>query len=73
MAPATHTQERLDIRFPQKGLLKGMTQDEERCELVRDEHVTRIRFHDYAQVYSVPGLYNQLFGGPGLETRCVSP
>lgn len=63
---------RLDIRFPQRGL-KGIAQNEEWCELVEGEFVTRIRFHDYAQVYSIPGLYNQLFGGPDSETRCVSP
>lgn len=71
-APAAPPQGRLDIRFPQRGL-KGVPQDDEWCELVEGEHVTRIRFHDYAQVYSIPGLYNQLFGGPGSETRCISP
>ncbi|KAL1856333.1 hypothetical protein Daus18300_010818 [Diaporthe australafricana] len=66
-------QERLDIRFPQRDL-KGVPQDDEWCEVVEgDGHVTRVRFHDYAQVYGIPGLYNQLFGGPGSETRCVSP
>lgn len=50
-----------------------MPQDDEWCELVEGEHVTRIRFHDYAQVYSIPGLYNQLFGGPDSETKCISP
>lgn len=71
-APAAPAQERLDIRFPQRGL-KGVPQDDEWCELVEGEHVTRIRFHDYAQVYSIPGLYNQLFGGPDSETKCISP
>lgn len=72
MAPSTPLQRRLDIRFPQQGL-KDVAQDDEWCELVDGEHVTRIRFHDYAQVYSIPGLYNQLFGGPDSETGCVSP
>ncbi|KAH8787978.1 hypothetical protein F5883DRAFT_657366 [Diaporthe sp. PMI_573] len=70
--PAALAQERLDIRFPQRDL-KGIAQDDEWCELVEGEHVTPIRFHDYAQVFSIPGLYNQLFGGPDSETRCVSP
>lgn len=71
-ATAAPAQERLDIRFPQRGM-KGVAQDDEWCELVEGEHVTRIRFHDYAQVFSIPGLYDQLFGGPGSETKCISP
>lgn len=71
-APAAPAQGRLDIRFPQRGL-KDVPQDDEWCELVEGEHVTRIRFHDYAQVFSIPGLYNQLFGGPDSETKCISP
>lgn len=71
-APAAPAYGRLDIRFPQRGL-KDVPQDDEWCELVEGEHVTRIRFHDYAQVYSIPGLYNQLFGGPDSETKCISP
>ncbi|KAI3391661.1 hypothetical protein diail_6999 [Diaporthe ilicicola] len=69
---AAPTQGRLDIRFPQRGL-EGVPQDDEWCELVEGDHVSRIRFHDYAHVFSIPGLYDQLFGGAGSETRCVSP
>lgn len=69
---AAPPQERLDIRFPQRDL-KGVPQDDEWCELVEGDHVTRVRLHDYAQVYNIRGLYNQLFGGPGSDTRCVSP
>lgn len=72
MATSAPVQGRLDIRFPQREL-KNVAQDDEWCELVEGHRVTRIRFHDYAQVYSIPGLYNQLFGGPDSETRCVSP
>lgn len=71
-AGAETLQGRLEIRFPQREL-KDVPQDEEWCELVKGEHVTRIRFHDYAQVFNIPGLYNQLFGGPDSETKCVSP
>lgn len=71
-APAAPVLGRLDIRFPQRGL-RDVPQDDEWCEVVEGEHVTRIRFHDYAQVYSLPGLYNQLFGGPDSETKCISP
>jgi predicted TPR repeat methyltransferase len=65
---------RYDIHFPQRHQ-KGVPQDEEWCEIFpKGESVaTRVRFHDYAQVFSYPGLYNQLFGGPDSETQCVSP
>jgi SAM-dependent methyltransferase len=47
-----------------------LPQDEEWCEVVIDGHVQRIRFHDYAQVYAVPGLYEHLFRD---RLCCVSP
>lgn len=69
---AAPAQRRLDIRFPQRDM-KDVPQDDEWCELVEGEKVTRVRFHDYARVFSIPGLYDQLFGGPDSETKCVSP
>lgn len=69
---AAPAQGRLDIRFPQRDM-KDVPQDDEWCELVEGGHVTRVRFHDYARVFSIPGLYDQLFGGPDSETKCVSP
>ncbi len=54
------------IRFPPKGL----PQDEEWCEVEVDGHWKRIRFHDYDQVYSVPGLYETIFY---RTLRCNSP
>ena len=36
-------------------------QDEEFCEVVLDGEVRRIRFHDYDEIFEVPGLYEQLF------------
>jgi SAM-dependent methyltransferase len=58
-----------DIRFP---ICNGTTvdQDEEWCEVRLDEEWRRIRFHDYHEVYSIPGLYEQLFYD---ELRCDSP
>ena len=65
---------RLHIRFPQEhDTSKIISQDEETCEIVEGDTVTTVRFHDYAQVFSVPGLYDQLFGGPDSETKCISP
>lgn len=70
--PAMAPQARLNIRFPQRDQ-KGVSQNSEWCELIEGDTTTRSRFHDYAQVFSKPGLYDQLFGGPDSETRCVSP
>ncbi|CAF9921696.1 MAG: hypothetical protein GOMPHAMPRED_002366 [Gomphillus americanus] len=65
---------RLHIRFPQEASTsKTIPQDEETCEIVEGDKVTTVRFHDYAQVFSIPGLYDQLFGGPDSETKCISP
>lgn len=62
----------LVIRFPQRSE-DEVAQDEEWCEVVDGETVTKVRFHDYAQIFSTPGLYNQLFGGVDSETKCISP
>lgn len=45
-------------------------QDEEWCEVVADNKTRRIRFHDYDQVFQIPGLYEKLF----YDTlECCSP
>lgn len=54
------------IRFPRK-MLK---QDEEWCEVHIQGAWKRIRFHDYHEVYSVPGLYETIFY---RTLRCNSP
>jgi predicted TPR repeat methyltransferase len=45
-------------------------QDSECCEVRVDGEVRRIRFHDYHEIYNLPGLYEQLFYD---ELKCVSP
>ena len=45
-------------------------QDAECCDVVIDGEKRRIRFHDYADIYTVPGLYERLFY---TELRCQSP
>jgi predicted TPR repeat methyltransferase len=60
----------LEIRLPGDAGA-GLDQDEEFCELVaEDGSVRRIRFHDYAEIYRVPGLYEQLFAE---ALACDSP
>jgi hypothetical protein len=48
------------IRFPSHAAAE-LSQDEEWCEVLLDGDWTRIRFHDYGEIYSVPGLYEHLF------------
>ena len=36
-------------------------QDQEWCEIALDGATRRIRFHDYDEIYSIPGLYEHLF------------
>lgn len=47
-----------------------LDQDEEWCELEIDGERRRIRFHDYADIYDVPGLYEHLFAE---LLECSSP
>jgi SAM-dependent methyltransferase len=49
---------------------KGADQDEEWCEVERDGETRRLRFHDYSDIYSIPGLYERLIYE---ELRCDSP
>jgi predicted TPR repeat methyltransferase len=65
----TSTAEHFDIIFPAS---RGADhdQDEEWCELSIDGETRRIRFHDYDQIFAIPGLYEQLFYE---ELKCVSP
>ena len=54
------------IRFPSRSL----PQDEEWCEVRIEGSWKKIRFHDYDQVYKVPGLYETIFY---RTLRCNSP
>ena len=55
------------IRFPKAKVLE---QDEEWCEVKVDDSWKKIRFHDYNEVYRVPGLYETIFY---RTLRCNSP
>ena len=65
-----HTREavRYAIAFPEAD--SQADQDSECCDVRVDGEVRRIRFHDYHEIYSVPGLYEQLFYD---ELKCASP
>lgn len=49
----------LQIRLPQPENL--LDQDAEHCSVLIDGEWRRYRFHDYADIYTVPGLYEALF------------
>ncbi|MEA2451036.1 MAG: hypothetical protein QOG63_2968 [Thermoleophilaceae bacterium] len=57
------------LRLPD-GASSKADQDEEWCEVERDGETRRLRFHDYADIYSIPGLYERLIYE---ELRCDSP
>lgn len=57
------------IRFPSDSDAE-LSQDEEWCEVLLDDGWRRIRFHDYGDIYAVPGLYEHLFY---TRLRCQSP
>lgn len=59
---------RYEIDFPEADA--AADQDSECCDVRIDGDVRRIRFHDYHEIYSVPGLYEQLFYD---ELKCQSP
>ena len=46
-----------ELRIPEAAL----NQDEEWCELVVEGETRRVRFHDYHEIYAIPGLYERLF------------
>jgi 2-polyprenyl-3-methyl-5-hydroxy-6-metoxy-1,4-benzoquinol methylase len=48
----------------------GGDQDQEWCEVAINGERRRIRFHDYHEIYEVPGLYERLFYD---ELECDSP
>lgn len=48
----------------------GISQDEEWCEIVVDGGRRRIRFHDYHEIFRIPGLYESLFYE---RLKCCAP
>ena len=49
---------------------EGLAQDEEWCVVTVDGCRKRIRFHDYASIYEIPGLYEKIFYD---RLKCNSP
>ncbi|GGM33821.1 hypothetical protein GCM10012275_01520 [Longimycelium tulufanense] len=59
---------RFRITFPDSSVARP--QDAERCLVEIDGRWREIRFHDYARIYAIKGLYEQLFYD---RLRCSSP
>ena len=49
------------VHLPPEHVRCELDQDEEWCEIEVQGERRRIRFHDYAAIYAVPGLYKRLF------------
>ena len=57
---ATESKEKILIRFPEQ-VEGALPQDAEYCEVEIGAQWRRIRFHDYNEIYAIPGLYERLF------------
>jgi SAM-dependent methyltransferase len=57
------------LRLPEEASTSA-DQDEEWFEVEQDGETRRLRFHDYSEIYSIPGLYERLIYE---ELRCESP
>ncbi|MEJ7716313.1 MAG: methyltransferase domain-containing protein [Thermoleophilaceae bacterium] len=68
-SPSATAEKPFEITFP-KGREEDRDQDEEFCEVALDGETRRIRFHDYHELYAIPGLYEQLFYE---KLKCDSP
>jgi SAM-dependent methyltransferase len=60
---------RLSVTFPERSAV-DLDQDEEWFEFGQGRGARRIRFHDYGEIYAVPGLYEHLFYE---RLKCQSP
>ncbi|PZS07319.1 MAG: methyltransferase [Solirubrobacterales bacterium] len=58
------------VHLPPEHARAELDQDEEWCQLEVDGERRKIRFHDYAEIYAVPGLYERLFAE---RLQCDSP
>ena len=58
------------LHLPSAGERVALDQDEEWCEIEMGGTRRRIRFHDYAEIYKIPGLYERLFAE---QLECDSP
>jgi SAM-dependent methyltransferase len=65
----TQTLSQLTVRFPSDDEAAA-SQDTEWCEVRVDGETHTIRFHDYHEIYDIPGLYERIFHD---HLQCRSP
>ena len=65
----TLTLPRLRVRFPSDDEAAA-SQDTEWCEVIAAGEQHTIRFHDYHEIYEIPGLYELIFHD---HLKCASP
>jgi SAM-dependent methyltransferase len=65
--PEAATEADFEVELPEVGQLG---QDEEWCEILVGGERRRIRFHDYHEIYDIPGFYERLFYE---QLECQSP
>ena len=58
---STLSEESLEVHLPRAGAF-GLEQDEEFFEIEENGRRRRLRCHDYGEIFSVPGLYERIFG-----------
>ncbi|MBO0767862.1 MAG: methyltransferase domain-containing protein [Solirubrobacterales bacterium] len=66
---STLTNDQFIVHLP-KSASTDLQQDQEYFELEQGGQRRRLRFHDYGEIYSVPGLYEHLFED---KMQCRSP
>jgi len=66
--PRTSAAARLEVALPEPG--QTLSQDTEWCVVRVGEEWRQIRFHDYSQLFSVPGLYEKVIYD---ILKCCSP
>lgn len=64
--PTAAPEEEIKVSLPEDDL----PQDSEWCDVHFESGARRVRFHDYAEIYEVPGLYERIFYD---LLRCTSP
>jgi SAM-dependent methyltransferase len=65
----TDTVPTLNVRFPSDDEAAA-SQDTEWCEVMIGDERRTVRFHDYHEIYEVPGLYEHIFHD---HLQCSSP
>lgn len=67
-SPLATIPETIEVEFP--NVEDTLSQDKEFCTVTMDGVSKVVRFHDYHEVYAIPGLYERIFY---QELECCSP